>query len=164
MNTSLRLFCDGSVHPQSHVGFGAYFIMKNDTHLTLNATPNIHLKKFTQTSSTRLELEVLLWALNDKLLQDTPVEIFTDCQNILNLKQRREKLEQNHFKSSKGKLLKNHLLYKEFYALTDILECQFIKVKGHKASDKKGEIDKLFNLVDKSSRKALRSYLQMLSS
>jgi ribonuclease HI len=153
MNT-LKLFCDGSVNPQKKIGFGAYFIY--DENLT---TQNIKLKKFEDTSSTKLELEVLLWALADESVLKNEIIVYTDCQNILGLENRREKLEQNSYKSSTGKDIKNTELYKAFFEVCDRLNCKFIKIKGHKPSQEKDDTDKLFNLVDKASRRALREYL-----
>jgi hypothetical protein len=36
------------------------------------------------------------------------------------------------------------------------LDCEFIKVHGHQASNQKDLIDRLFTIVDRASRKALR--------
>ena len=154
------LFCDGSVNPQRKIGFGAYFIYNNKL-----VNQDIKIKKFEDTSSTKLELEALLWALDDlKSNKESEMIIYTDCQNILRLEQRREKLESNNYKTSTGKIVKNHELYKTFYEMTDNIKenttCIFEKVKGHKKSKEKDEVDKLFNLVDKASRKALREYLK----
>ena len=153
------LFCDGSVNPQSKIGFGAYFIYDDN-----QENQDIKIKKFENTSSTKLELEVLLWALDDLKFIKEELLIYTDCQNILGLEQRREKLQDNNYKTSTGKIVKNHELYKKFYILTDNIKensnCAFKKVEGHKKSSQKDEIDKLFNLVDKASRKALREYLK----
>jgi len=151
---NIKLFCDGSVNPQKKIGFGAYFIYDDKL-----INQDIKIKKFEDTSSTKLELEVLLWALNEFKFGKEEIIIYTDCQNILGLEKRREKLESNNYKTSTGKIVKNHELYKNFYKITDILNCTFEKVKGHKKASIKDEIDKLFNLVDKASRKALREYL-----
>ena len=152
----INLFCDGSVNPQKKIGFGAYLIYIQTDSIE-SAKQNIHTKKFTDTSSTKLELEVLLWALDDTQLLNKEISIYTDCQNILGLENRREKLESNNYKTSTGKILKNHILYKEFYKKRDKLNCRFIKVKGHKPSKEKDSIDDLFTLVDRGSRDALRS-------
>jgi len=152
--SSLNLFCDGSVNPQKKIGFGAYFIYDESL-----KTQDIKTIKFENTSSTKLELEVLIWALCDKRILNKNINIYTDCQNILGLANRREKLERNFYKSSTGKEIKNKELYKVFFELCDKFNCKFIKVKGHKPSNEKDDIDKLFNLVDKASRKALREYL-----
>jgi len=145
------------VNPQKKIGFGSYFLYQ-DTDTIETAKENIQTKKFIDTSSTKLELEVLLWALEDVLLLNKEIYVYTDCQNILGLESRREKLESNNYKSSKGKLLNNHELYQQFYKKIDKLNCTFIKVKGHKPSKEKDEIDDLFTLVDRASRDALRNY------
>lgn len=151
----IKLFCDGSVNPQKKIGYGAYFVYTEID--TLESTKKkIQIKKFIDTSSTKLELEVLLWALEDIKLLDKEISIYTDCQNILGLENRRKKLELNSYKTSTGKLLKNHILYKVFYEKIDNLSCTFIKVKGHKPSKEKDLIDDLFTLVDRGSRDALR--------
>ena len=100
---------------------------------------------------------MLLWALDDIQLINKEISIYTDCQNILGLENRREKLESNNYKTSTGKILKNHILYKEFYKKRDKLNCRFIKVKGHKPSKEKDSIDEIFTLVDRGARDALRS-------
>jgi len=157
MNT-IKLFCDGSVNPQKKIGFASYFIYTQNDTIEL-AKDNIKTKKFENTSSTKLELEGLLWALDDKKLIGENITIYTDCQNILGLGQRREKLESNNYKTTTGKILKNHTLYKQFYEKMDTLNCTFVKVKGHKPSQDKDNIDKLFTLADKASRNSLREYL-----
>ncbi len=154
MSESIKLFCDGSVNPQSKIGFGAYFIYDE----TLEKQ-NISLKKFENTSSTKLELEVLLWALSDEKVLNNKVTIYTDCQNVLGLENRREKLEKNFYKTSTGKEIKNQELYKLFFELSDKLNFKLIKIKGHKPSQEKDDTDRLFNFVDKASRRALREFL-----
>ncbi|MGA1931141.1 RNase H family protein [Arcobacter sp. YIC-464] len=151
----MELFCDGSVNPQMKIGFGAYFILDE-----ASSIQDIKIKKFEDTSSTKLELEVLLWALKDENIKDNPIKVYTDCQNILSLLKRRDKLEKNDFKTATNKIVNNRILYKEFYSMLDKNNIEFIKVEGHKKSSKKDEIDKAFNLVDKSSRKALREYIK----
>ena len=155
MNT-IKLFCDGSVNPQKKIGYGAYFVCSGIVTLE-SAKQKVQVKRFVDTSSTKLELEVLLWALEDVALINKKIIIYTDCQNIIGLESRREKLELNKFKSSKGKLLNNHELYKIFYEKMDEFNCTFIKVKGHKPSKEKDLIDSLFTLVDRNSRDALRN-------
>jgi ribonuclease HI len=157
--TSLNIFTDGSVHPQSGIGFGAYLII-SDTELPLDKlTEQVKLVRFDKTSSTKLELQTLLFALDDITDLTHKVNIYTDSQNIVRLPLRQEYLENNQYHSKKNELIKNHLLYKEFYKITNNLDCEFIKVKGHKVSREKDKIDRIFNLVDKASRAALRSFL-----
>ncbi len=154
----IYLFTDGSVNPQSSIGFGAYLLLdKLDFFSKLEK--EVKVKKFTNTSSTRLELETLLWALSDISSKNHKIVIYTDCQNIIGLKDRRDRFEKNKYITAKGKLIKNHELYKEFFKLIDNFDCEFIKVKGHKKSSTKDEVDEIFTLVDRATRNALRKSL-----
>lgn len=152
----IYLFADGSVNPQSGVGFGAYLLLDKLEFFDAVLEKKINIKKFNNTSSTKLELETLLWALNDTNLKNFQIVIYTDCQNIISLKERRDRFEKNNYITGKGKQIKNHELYKSFYKRLDILDCEFIKVKGHKKISVKNEIDEIFTLVDRATRKALR--------
>ena len=155
------LFTDGSVDSKTHIGCGAYLIC-NDLDLPLDIQKaNVKIKQFENTSSTKLELQTLLWALNEIVSLESPaittVVAYTDSQNIVTLPARRAKLEQQDYFSKNGKRLNNSELYQEFFRFMDRLNCRFIKVKGHKAKDKKDEIDWIFALVDRASRAALRT-------
>ena len=153
------LFTDGSVHPQSGIGFGAYLIVHDMTLPLEQLRSQVKVQKFEDTSSTKLELQILLFVLSDAIDLTHNVTIYTDSQNIIRLPLRQEKLENNNYSSNNHKLIKNHQLYKQFYKITNNLDCEFIKVKGHKVSREKDKIDRIFNLVDKASRAALRSFL-----
>ena len=146
-----KLFTDGSVNPQKKLGFGAYLTVSHD-----NEVSEVQLKKFEETSSTQLELETLLWALEEIAIQ-APIRVYTDCQNILGLCARREGFEQRDYHTRTGKPIKHTLLYQKFFRLTDKYTCEFVKVKGHKKSHLKDDVDKLFTFVDKASRDALRA-------
>ena len=72
MNTrkeQIYLFTDGSVNPQSGIGFGAYLLLEDIKTSSFKAEDKIKIKKFENTSSTKLELETFLWALNDLNLE-----------------------------------------------------------------------------------------------
>ena len=152
----IKLFTDSSVNPQEKIGFGAFLFLDEKNISLEEMKKNIIIKRFQNTSSTKLELQTLLWSLKEIKNKDVIIEVYTDCQNIIGLQNRREKLEKNNFHSSSGKLMNNHELYKDFFEKTDKLNLIFIKVKGHKKNSLKDEIDTIFNLVDKASRNALR--------
>ena len=153
----IKLFTDSSVNPQEKIGFGSFLLLNNDeTKAFEDLKKDIKLKRFENTSSTKLELQTLLWALDEIEDKNIIIEIYTDCQNIIGLENRRDKLEKNHFYSTSGKLMNNHELYNNFYEKLDKLNLTFIKVKGHKKNSLKDEIDNIFNLVDRASRNALR--------
>ncbi len=152
----LKLFTDGSVDPQSNIGYGAYLAVFENG-LTLDSLKaRVKLRRFEQTSSTKLELQTLLWAMGDIQTKGYRVVVYTDSQNIIGLQARRARLEQNEYQSKKNKPIKNHELYHKFYRMIDLIDIGFIKVRGHKVSKQKDEIDRLFTLVDRASRNALR--------
>ena len=155
----IYLFTDGSVNPQSKIGYAAYLLLEKIEILNIELEKKIKIKKFENTSSTTLELESLLWALSDESLRNFKIIIYTDCQNIIGLKDRRDRLERNNYITSKGKVIKNHELYKLFFEKVDFLDCELVKVKGHKKTSVKNEIDEIFTLVDKATRKRLRETL-----
>ncbi len=158
-----QLFTDGSVNTKLKIGYGACLLISNslyDQNSIDELKDRVKVKRFEQTSSTKLELQTLLWALEQitPLIngENSSLAIYTDSQNILGLPQRRIRLEQNSYFSSKNKRFNNYELYQKFYQLTSKLNCKFVKVLGHLASRKKDRIDTIFNLVDKASRHALR--------
>ena len=152
----LMLLTDGSVNTQSKVGYGAYLAV-SERGLSLDSLREcVKVKRFEHTSSTKLELQTLLWALKDIQTLESKVTVYTDSQNVMDLPGRRERFEQNSYRSKRGRLLNNSELYQEFYRMTDQLNCKFVKVRGHQVSSQKDDIDRLFTLVDRASRNALR--------
>ena len=154
----LLLFCDGSVSPQTKVGYGAYLLLSARDGVPDESLPQVKVKCFVPTTSTKLELQTLLWALSTLKSAAHPITIYTDSQNIVGLPQRRKRLEQNDFCSKDGRRLTNADLYREFYRYVDKFECRFVKLSGHLPARQKTEIDRFFSLVDKASRQALRDH------
>jgi ribonuclease HI len=153
----LILFTDGSVNPKTNIGYGAYLAVSQQGHYLDSLKTKVKLKRFEQTSSTKLELQTFLWAIDDIQAQRQKVIVYTDSQNIMGLPQRRDRLEKNDYQSKKNKQIRNYKLYQAFYRVIDQLDCEFVKVRGHQVSSKKNETDRLFTLVDRASRNALRS-------
>ena len=152
----LLLLTYGSVNSQSNVGYGAYLAV-SELGLSLDLLrTRVKVRRFEHTSSTKLELQTLLWALSDIQALGRKVIVYTDSQNIMGLQGRRDRFEQNDYSSKKNKRLNNYELYQEFYRMTDQLDCEFVKVRGHQVSNQKGDIDRLFTIVDRASRDALR--------
>jgi len=150
------LLTDGSVNTQSNTGYGAYLAV-SERGLSLDSLRRrVKVRRFEHTSSTKLELQTLLWALSNIQALGRKVIVYTDSQNIMGLPGRRERFEKNDYRSKKNKRLNNYKLYQEFYRMIDLLDCELIKVRGHQVSNQKDDIDKLFTLVDRASRNALR--------
>ncbi len=157
----LKLFTDGSVDTKTKIGYGAFLVVFDIKLPIEQLKASIKIRKFENTSSTKLELQTLLWALTEIKAGGKKLVIYTDSQNIVGLEGRRSRLEQNDFKSKKNKFLNNYELYQSFYKLTDTMNCRFVKIRGHKVSSQKDYLDKIFTLVDRASRKALRNGNQL---
>ncbi|MEM8867147.1 MAG: RNase H family protein [Verrucomicrobiota bacterium] len=148
------LFTDGSVNTCTKSGYGGYLLIEQMDDPSTIRTEHIKLKRFDNTSSTKLELETLLWALGE--LSHSEITAYTDSQNILRLLTRRSSLEANDFRNRAGKQLNHHQLYRAFYTALDQRKIEIIQVKGHSHSKQKGLIEQHFALVDKATRSALR--------
>ena len=152
----LMLLTDGSLNIQSNIGYGAYLAV-SERGLSLDSLrTRVKVRRFERTSSTKLELQILIWALSDIQALGRKVIVYTDSQNIMGLQKRRDRFEQNDYRSKKNIRLNNYELYQEFYGMIDQLDCELVKVRGHQVSNQKDNIDRLFTLLDRASRKALR--------
>jgi ribonuclease HI len=158
----LMIFTDGSVDTHSKIGYGAYLSVAERGLELESLRPQVKVKRFEHTSSTKLELQTLLWAFGDVRPERRRVIVYTDSQNIIGLQRRRGQLERNDYYSKDNKRLNNFELYQEFFIMTDQLECAFVGVSGHKRLNQKDEIDRLFTLVDRASRNALREDKQSI--
>jgi ribonuclease HI len=152
----LLLFSDGSVNTQTKVGYGAYLLVPGPGISIESLKGRVKIKKFEDTSSTKLELETLLWAVNNIDATNINLNIYTDSQNIINLTNRRDRLESNNFITKKKVFIDNHLLYKEYFRLADKMGFKLHKIEGHKPGKQKSIIDIYFSIVDRASRNALR--------
>ena len=150
------LLTDGSVHTQTKTGTGASLLIRTEEQaLSLEILrTRIKVQQFVDTSSTKLELQTLLWALHELPKDCNYLTIYTDSQNIINLAARRTRFEAHDYHSKRGLPLRNTDLYQAYFRSTDPLNFELVKVKGHQATRKRNQIDQLFALVDKASRKA----------
>ena len=154
----LILFSDGSVNPKQGLGFGAYLELSEMPGDIGTIRALIKVKRFENTSSTKLELQTLLWALSE--ISSKKIISYTDSQNIAGLLSRKKQLEEKNFCSKNGRPLSNAELYRDFFKKTEKFDIQFQQVNGHKPSSQKNSIDKIFSLVDRASRNALRTYTE----
>ncbi len=150
------LFTDGSVNPKLGIGYGAYLALPSIPEHTNDLANCVRTRQFEKTSSTQLELRTLIWALSE--LPTKTITAYTDSQNIPSLLERKERLTNNDFCSKSGKPLKNKALYQCFFETIETVDIEFRWLSGHKPSKQRDSIDRLFTLVDRASRNALRSH------
>jgi len=77
----LMLFTDGSVNTHSHIGCGAYLAVPEGELSLDSLKTSVKVKAFEHTSSTKLELQTLLWALSDIQALGRRLIVYTDSQN-----------------------------------------------------------------------------------
>jgi ribonuclease HI len=158
----LFLLTDGSLNPKLGIGFGAYLAFAKTPETLAELGGLIKIKRFKNTSSTKLELQTLIWALSE--ISEKEVVSYTDSQNIIGLLYRKERLIRDSYCSKGGRQIKNHELYKEFFESIERFDIQFHLISGHKPSRNKDRIDEMFSFVDRASRNALRSYSRINSN
>jgi ribonuclease HI len=172
---SFALFTDVSVNLQLKLGIGGYLLVPlqylevEPNNILRNAvSAGLKTRSFADTSSTRLEVQTVLWALEElegKLAGGTPggLRIYTDSQCVTGLARRRAGLEQMGFISKRtGLPLTNAPLYRAFYAAYDQLGFQLIKVPGHSRASSHDTVQRIFSYVDREVRQALNFWLGLI--
>ena len=169
---SIALFTDASLNPKLKLGVGAYLVVPASF---LEVSPHsieiselskrLVVRRFEGTSSTTLEVQTVLWSLEDyrnalKVSGQRQLHVYSDSQCIAGLMRRRPKLEVNGFHCKKtNRLLKNASLYRKYYEFYDELWFEVIKVAGHTRSCYRDTVHCIFSLVDKQVRKALNLWM-----
>lgn len=166
------LFTDVSLNPELKLGVGAYLVVPAS--LLELSSPRIErselaervvVRRFEGTSSTRLEVQTVLWALEDfrnELQVSGPGKliVFSDSQCVAGLLGRRPGLEANDFHSKRtNRPLRNFSLYRTFYELHDELGFEVIKVAGHTSSCSHDTVHRLFSYVDREARQTLNLWM-----
>ena len=165
------LFTDVSVNPVLKVGVGACLVLPAPF-LDIpfprieksEITGRITLQRFEATSSTKLELETVLWALGGlRKRSKGRVNLYTDSQCIVGLLKRKPGLLGRDFLSRTTNLpLRNAHLYRRFYALHDELIFTVIKMEGHSKAGARDTAHRIFSIVDREARRALKLWMKEL--
>ena len=165
------LFTDVSLNPKMKIGVGAYLLISNkliDENIeSLNKNDiveQIHARKFEDTSSTKLEIETALWALDNfkqnTILNKTGLILYSDSQCVCGLLGRKQKLvEANFISKSSGKILNHASLYMEFYKLQKELGFEVIKVVGHSPKATHDITHRIFSYLDSHVRRLLKEWV-----
>ena len=169
---SFSLFTDASLNPRRKLGVGAYLLvpssfMEVSPHRIERSAINERLvaRRFEDTSSTKLEVQTVLYALEDFQNQSKgagPVrlQVYSDSQCIAALLGRRQGLEVNRFMSKgKNRQITNASLYQKFYEFHDELGFEVIKMAGHTQSCSHDTVQRIFSCVDREVRRLLKSWM-----
>jgi ribonuclease HI len=170
----IHIYSDASFSKQNQIGVAGFLLFEDDdSHQIAAPSVPIQTKIFKEKNNIRAELSGVIFAiealpdkLHDRLQQtDTAmavegrrINLYTDCQSIVRLLDRRKRLESSNFIAMRSrKPLSNADLYKRFYTVYDKLPLNLIWVKGHTLKRDRDLIQKNFSRVDKVVRKILRS-------
>jgi len=165
------LFTDVSVSPGLKLGVGAYVMLPTsllgDSAGRIGKsgiTGQLKVRRFESTSSTKLELQTILWALSEiRLAPQGGLTIYSDSQCISGLLKRKRRLLAEGFISKKtNQALGNASLYRTFYKFHDVLNFRVLKMAGHSASRGQDTVHRIFSFIDKEARKALKIWLNEL--
>ncbi|MEJ2683374.1 MAG: GIY-YIG nuclease family protein [Candidatus Sulfobium sp.] len=168
LTEDLTLFTDVSVSPGLRLGVGAYVVLSASFLEALSGalgrtetTGRLKVRWFEGASSTRLELQTVLWAL-----AETPpgphgsLTIYSDSQCVSGLLGRKFRLMSEGFLSKKtNRPLGNASLYRAFYEFHNESGFRVVKVKGHSRSRARDIVHRVFSFVDREARKAPKIWL-----
>jgi len=171
------LFTDVSLNPLLRIGMGAclvvpaVFLQRSNQDIERSEIAGrIVVREFKDTSSTKLEVQTVVWAL-DEYRNSQPasgpeqLHVYTDSQCVAGLLARRARLERTGFLSTRThSQIKNAALYRTFYELSDELGFKVIKVSGHTRTSSRDTVDHVFSMIDKEVRKALKRHLRTRSN
>jgi ribonuclease HI len=172
LRKDFAIFTDVSVSPVHKLGVGAYVMVPSSFLEAFTGVigrdkiaERLKVRRFEGTSSTRLELQTVLWALaeNRQGLHGS-LTIYSDSQCVSGLLGRKPRLLAGGFVSKKtNRQLGNASLYRAFYEFHDELGFHVVKVAGHSKSSAHDTAQRIFSFVDKEARKALKIWLKELT-
>lgn len=164
------LFTDVSLDPGRKLGVGAYLVLPASLLIEKSeVAARVKVRRFEDTSSTKLEIQTVLWALEEyRNRQRIPgpgkLCLYSDSQCVSGLLKRRPGLLACGFLSRRtDRPLRNSSLYRAFYKFHDELGFEVIKVKGHSRTRLNDSAHRIFSFVDKEARKALRLWTAELA-
>ena len=169
------LFTDVSVNPQLRCGVGAYVVLPvsflkhpPEAIEPTEITELLVVRRFADTSSTKLEVQTVVWALEEYRRERHPqgtekLLLYTDSQCVVGLQGRRAALESRGFLSKTTQQeLPNASLYRRYYQLADELGLEVMKVAGHSRSHSLDTVHTVFSVVDRAVRTELRFWIDSL--
>ncbi|MBL6763432.1 MAG: hypothetical protein ISQ14_00640 [Verrucomicrobiae bacterium] len=164
------LFTDGSTNPALRIGVGAAMAVPRawlerdaDQILPDEVAALTVSRRFTDTSSTRLELETVLWAMREHAPGKVSLALGTDSQCVAGLPARRERLEATAFVSgASGAELRHADLYREFYRELDRRPVALFKLAGHADYRYQEAAQRIFHFVDREARRQLKRWMREL--
>jgi ribonuclease HI len=157
-DNKFSIFADASFDPKMGTGIIGVLTVDSKEINSSSSELKVLTKKIDNTTSGRLEIQAVIWALKNAAENDLEITIFTDYKSVVELPTRRDRLEKsNYISKRKGEILNNADLYKEFFEYFDKVLPTLVWIRGHSPSKDHTRHHELFSLVDKAVRQELRS-------
>ena len=160
--TDYKYYVDASFEGKNSLGVLGYIVVSSDSKEYSISLSSALSEKNNIRMELRANIEVLkeIIEIRKSLSNANDIssfEVYTDCQTVSKLIERREKLFSKDFKSGRtGKDLNNADLYREFFKLQDIAKAKIIWIKGHTKKSERSENAHFFSLIDQAVRSKLR--------
>ncbi|MDP4207966.1 MAG: ribonuclease H [Bacteroidota bacterium] len=109
------------------------------------------------TTHNRMELQAVIASVNfiDEKRPGAELIVYTDSQYVCGITERKEKLKQKRFLTSKGSLIQNVDLVQTLIRQIETHNIRFVKVKAHQQIDTEASLYN--NQADRLSRKMVRN-------
>jgi len=150
-----KIFSDGSAHTQLKLGSWASILLHEDQEVVLKAIEK-------NTTHQRMELLAVIKSIDFIIankFEFTKIEIYTDSQYVVKLRDRKDRLLANKFITKKGKELNNSDLLKRLIDHIENYNLEFYKVKAHQKGD--NFITRYNNKVDNLVRKLMHENIEL---
>lgn len=157
-----HVYIDASYSQTAKLGVAGYLIFadQKDHQNGDLSKALIKTQVISEKNNIRVELRSLLMALDHFSMAEIDLTIYSDCKSMVELSNRRQRLEKSHYQSSRThKLLANADLYQQLFIQFDRLKPKLIWVKGHTALARRSLIHQNFSTLDKLIRKKLKGML-----
>lgn len=147
----MKIYTDGACHPPTKTGCWGVLILQQ-------GVPDEVLHEIVKdTTHQRMELLAVIEATKLAIKQQlNEVTIYTDSQYVVDLPNRRAKLEVNNYLTKAGKRLQNADLLETFFELSDRIVLLLVKVKAHQKQTNDPNPNRT---IDRWVRKKLREYM-----
>lgn len=172
---TIYIFTDAATSSKMNISVGAFICIDEDLmqyaecsvkDLNIKLVDRIVYQHYASKKSTWSEIKTAIDALHfvhNNFESIRKVEIYTDCQSLCDLlNKRKAKMQENGFITRAGTTLKNANLYKELFERSEKFQIQTLKIKGHcSIAFRLTAQEKIFAVLDKFTRKKLRALLKI---
>jgi ribonuclease HI len=160
----MYVYSDASFSQKHNIAvIGAAIFRTSHAHDSLAIeNANLQIEQIDERNCIRAELRSAISALKS-CVTGAHVKMFCDCQAIVELPSRKQRLESLDFMSQRTKqALANADLYRQFFAILRQIHLEILWVKGHAPSQAGNHIQKNFSYLDRRIRQTLRAKVNAL--